>query len=262
MAVLNNTLQHPSTLYPVAIGVLVTLGILLFQAPLLAVGAAVGGFGIGVGAWIVNYLIRNKTWANRYIESLHKKLDAEKQAALEKIERDLLGSQKMKGSEKFAEQGASQFKMIQDCFENLKGILAEKLNPGEITYSRYLGTAEQVYLSVLDNLQNVATLLKSIRTINQDYIEDRIGSLKAVKKQDENDAQEMEALEERMKLREDQMKKIDSLLTQNEEALTELDQTTTSIASVQTVQGRAKVDLESAMKDLEELAKRSQKYSV
>jgi hypothetical protein len=65
-----------------------------------------------------------------------------------------------------------------------------------------------------------------------------------------------------MKLREDQIKKIDSLLTHNEEALTELDQTTTSIASVQTIQGRAKVDLESAMKELEELAKRSQKYSV
>ena len=86
-AVLNNTLQHPLTLYPVAVGVLGTLGILLFQAPLLAVGAAIGGFGIGVGSWIVNYLIRNKTWANRYIESLHKKLDAEKQAALEKIEK-------------------------------------------------------------------------------------------------------------------------------------------------------------------------------
>jgi hypothetical protein len=132
-AVLNNTLQHPLTLFPVAIGLLGTLGILLFQAPLLAVGAAVGGFGIGITTWAVNYLGRNKTWANRYIESLHKKIEAQKQAALEKIERDLIGSQTLKGTEQFAEQGALQFKMIQNCFENLKSILGEKLNAGELT---------------------------------------------------------------------------------------------------------------------------------
>lgn len=259
---MNNTLQHPLTLFPVAIGILGTIGILLFQAPLLAVGAAVGGFGIGIGSWAVNYLLRNKTWANRYIESLHQKIEAQKKAALEKIERDLIGSQTQKGTEQFAEQGATQFKMIQSCFENLKTILAEKLNPGELTYSRYLGTAEQVYLSVLDNLQNIATLLKSIRTIDEDYLEERMGSLKAMKKLSETDEKELEALDERKKLRQDQLQKIDDLLTHNEEALTDLDQTTTSLAAVQTVQGRAKVDLESAMKELEELAQRSQKYSV
>jgi hypothetical protein len=261
-AVLSNTLQHPLTLFPIAIGVLGTLGIVLFQAPVLAVGAALGGFGIGVGSWIVNYLVRNKTWANRYVESLHKKIEAQKSAALEKIEQDLIHSQTVKGTEQFAEQGTAQFKMIQDCFENLRSILGEKLNAGELTYSRYLGTAEQVYLSVLDNLQNIATLLKSIRTIDRDYIEDRMSSMKALKKLTAADEQEMETLEKRAQLRDEQLKKIDTLLAHNEKALTELDQTTTSIASVQTSQGRAKVDLESAMKDLEELAKRSQRYSI
>ena len=261
-AVLTHTLQHPLTLFPVAIGVLGTIGILLFQAPVLAIGAAAGGFGIGVGSWLVNYLFRNKTWANRYVEKLHKKIEEQKEAALLKIERDLLHSQTVKGTEAFAEQGAAQFKMIQDCFENLRSILGEKLNAGELTYSRYLGTAEQVYLSVLDNLQNIATLFKSIRTIDRDYLEDRVSSLKAMKALSEADEQELETLEKRSRLREEQIKKIDMLLTHNEKALTELDQTTTSIAAVKTSQGRAKVDLESAMKELEELAKRSQKYSV
>lgn len=261
-AVLSTTLQHPLTLYPVAVGILGALGIVLFNAPALAVGAAAGGFGVGVGTWLVNYLARNKTFASRYLEALQRKLESQRTAVLEKLKQDLVLAKAVQGAEDFARQGASQFKMIQDRFENLRGILAEKLNTGEITYARYLGTAEQVYLSVLDNLQNIATLLKSIRTIDQGYVRERMDALGKLGELAEADEQEMETLVRRLKLREDQIEKINTLLTHNERAMTELDQTTTAIASVQTVKGRATTDMETAIKELEELAKRSQRYGA
>lgn len=261
-AVLNATLQHPLTLFPTAIGIVGAVGIVLFNAPLLAIGAAVGGLGIGVGAWTVNYLFRNKTFASRYVEKLKAQVEAQRVAVLKKIQTELMGARDVQGAKEFAEQGSSQFRMIQDRFENLQAILGEKLNHGEITYMRYLGTAEQVYLSVLDNLQSIATILKSIRTIDTGYIDDRLEALKKMDKLDDADKQEIETLEKRMNLRKSQMDKINELLTHNERAMTEIDQTTTALASVKTAPGRASTDMESALQELEELAKRSHKYTA
>ena len=59
--------------------------------------------------------------------------------------------------------------MPREKYDNLAEILREKLNAGELTYSRYVAMAEQVFLSGLDFLKEAAMSLKSISKIDPDY---------------------------------------------------------------------------------------------
>lgn len=258
-AVLKTTAAHPLTLYPLAIGVLGGLAVILFSAPAVAITATCAGLGLGAGAWLINYFARKKTFASRYIEKLQKKMEEQRKNLLTTLGNQLEYFKTRKGLEGYAGQAASQFQKIQNRYESMKAVLQDKLSSGELTYNRFIGTAEQVYLSVLDNLQGISTLIKSADNIDEDYIKGRFSALKKLDKLASADEEEIETLEKRMQLRQKQVDEINDLLTKNERAMTELDQATASLATAKVAQGRANVDLESAMSDLEDLAKRAQK---
>jgi uncharacterized protein YPO0396 len=76
------------------------------------------------------------------------------------------------------------------------------------------------------------------------------------------DKEEVETLQLRAKIRNEQMDRVNELLTINEKAMTELDKTTSAIANIKKTNNRASIDLESALKDLEELAGRAEKMSI
>jgi len=154
------------------------------------------------------------------------------------MQKELVECKSIQGVEHFAAQGAEQFTRIREKFENLREILAQKLNTGELTYGRYFGTAEQVYLSVLDNLRDVVNLLNSVSSIDADYINSRLYELSKHKNPTEADKQEVETLNERKQLRESQSQKVDVLLTLNEKAMTQIDQTTAAIAEMKTVMAK------------------------
>lgn len=253
-AVLRATLQHPVSLYPVGAGILS----LIAGAPFL-VGVIL--FAIGVGAWVFNFLLRNNMFANQYIDSLNQAHEEYKKATLAQVGTDLVKSKETKGAEKYALQGINQYEKINDKFNNIKTLLGEKLNKHEITYGRYLGSAEQAYFCVLDNLKDIVTMLKSINAIDNDYINDRLKALEQLKEKAQADIEEVKTLKKRLSLQNEQLEQINVLLTKNEEAMTSIDVTTTSIASMKTTQGRATVDMESARKQLEDLAKRAHEYS-
>ncbi|MBF0104789.1 MAG: hypothetical protein HQM16_05630 [Deltaproteobacteria bacterium] len=258
-AVLKTTAAHPLTLYPLAIGVLGGLGVILFKAPVEAITAAVAGLGLGSLMWFINYFVRKKTFASRYIQRLQKKIEEQRVGLLNGLKKELENFKTQKGLEEFAGQAEAQFDMIHARFESIQKVLADKIQPGELTFNRYMGTAEQVYLSVLDNLQSIATLIKSSGNIDEDYIKGRFDCLKKLNTLAKADEEELETLERRLELRKKQLDEINTLLTSNEKAMTELDQTTASLASAKIVKGRASVDMESAIADLEDLARRAQK---
>ncbi len=260
--VLHTTLQHPLTLYPIAIGFVAVAAILLLQSSAIAFLVAVGGLSLGVGNWIVNYFFRRDRHASRYVESLHRALAQQRQRLLESSQGKLRAYRSLQGAAHFAAQGEEQFTRIKEKFENLQDILSQKLSRGELTYSRYCGTAEQVYLSVLDNLRDVITLLQSVSAIDDAYIHSRFRELRALPHLSDADRQELDTLEERQQLRDQQLDKVNLLLTLNEEAMTTIDQTVAAIAEMKTVQGRASMDMEPARQELEQLAQRAHKYSV
>jgi len=259
-AVRKDILQHPLTVYSLPLiigGGLATFLINPIFAVLLCSGIAIGG-----GSWIINNYFRRDVFESRYVKQLREVLLKQRENMLESLESELKECHSIEGVEQYADQGAEQFKMVKERFDNLQDILSEKLNQGELTFIRYAGTAEQVYLSVLDNLRTVVSLFKSISTIDENYIQMRLRELGKMKKLTKADEQEIATLNERKQLRDTQLEKINVFLTQNEEAMTEMNKAAVAIAEMKTDKSTVSVDIETARKELEELAKRANLYST
>lgn len=142
----------------------------------------------------------------------------------------------------------------------MKKLLDKKFNTGELTYGSYLGAAEQVYLSVLDNLLKSVSLLQSVETIDPEYINGRYRELQALDQVTEADEREFEALQKRLDIRNNQIQQVNTLLTENEESMTIMDETIAAIADLQTGKGLGENDLQTAMDHLKEIAGRTKSY--
>jgi hypothetical protein len=156
------------------------------------------------------------------------------------------------------ERPVHQLRAMRDKRNNLIDVLNRRLDAGELTYARYLTTAQQVYLSALDNLHEIAISLRSISTIDRDYIETRLAELHS---QSSDSAQsERASIEGRLELLTSQEDKVARLLAQNESGMTAMDRTATALADAPI--GRTPEDAEAAMAALEELAQRAMKYAT
>ncbi len=263
-AVRKTTIQHPLTLYPIAVGALgaVALGLSLLDPTLITFSLVSGFFGIGIGSWVVNYGIRKDAFAGDYLKSMREKLDRYRESTLANLQAELEECRSVQGGDGYAGQAVEQFRELKEKFDALCDVLGKRFNETELTYGRYRGTAEQLCLASIDNLRDVATLLESAKAIdNDDYIARRLAELSKLKILGGADIEEKNTLEERARLRVATLEKVNSLLTLNEEAMTTMDKTTTALADVKTKQGDAVVNMETSLKELEELANRTGKYA-
>ncbi len=153
---------------------------------------------------------------------------------------------------------AYQLNALEEKRDNLVEVLNRRLEAGELTYARYLSTAQQVYLAALDNLSEVAVAERSISAIDTEYIDSRLGEL--LEQDGESALSERESLNDRRSLREDQEKRVTDLLAQNESAMTMIDRTATALADAPI--GKKPQDAEAAMAALQEMAERASKYAV
>lgn len=250
-AVLNETLQKPHVLYPTAIGVLGGVAALLL-GPVFAVPAMVGG-AVGVGAWAFEYLIRRDTHARNYVQSLHRTLAARVEGTLRELSAELQAL-------KF-EPGIAQIDRLRDKYQVFVELLRRKLDPNEMTFTRYLGMGEQVFLGGLDNLARISDALKSVETNDADDIRKRIKLLKGDGIDSQAQDQEVAALNARLNLMDQQREKIFGWLAENEAAMTALDRVMAGVTEMNTTQS-ATMKMEHAMQELETLAKRASSYSV
>lgn len=161
-------------------------------------------------------------------------------------------------------QPGEQLAALQQKRASLMKVLERRLDAGELTYARYMGTADGVYRAALDNLHEVAVAHDSISSIDETYVARRLAELDAEAvadtAPDPSSARERETLAQRLELRAIQKHKISRLMAQNEAALTALDRTTTALADVPI--GRQPEDADAAMAALEELAARTGMYAT
>lgn len=143
---------------------------------------------------------------------------------------------------------------------SLEGVLQHRLDAGEMTYARYLASAQQVFNAALDNLHEIAVATDSISTIDEGYIDRRLAELDTDDADADAAARERDTLEQRRELRTTQRRRIAQFLAQNESALTALDRTATALADVPI--GKKPEDAEAAMAALEELAARTADYAT
>ena len=259
-AVRHESLFHPMVLYPAAIGMLSGFAAMLYDLPMLFLGMG-GLLAVGAGTSVINYFFREDSISGKYLEKLAQKYRIERERMLETLTADLQRSASVTGAEQYGQQGQQQFVRIDRKYHRLRELLQKKFKVGELTYGSFLGAAEQVHLSVIDNLLKIVSLIDSIESIDPEYIASRKNDLQTLKKITEADEREFEALQKRLELREKQLDHVNTLLTENEESMTVMDETIAAIAEVQTGKGLAEVDLQSAMTHLKEIAGRTQLFS-
>ena len=231
-----------------------TQGAAALSAASSAAIAALGGWGaaqcaIALGAGIMSLI----AWAmlaqrsNGYGQHLRKRHEARSAKHKETI-KALDEALKEIG----ARQGAEQLALIERKMQTLRSVLLQRLDEGEITFHRYLRTAEQVYLSGLDNLNELKVASTALAAIDTAYLARRAGETS-------NEA-ERSAIAERVGHAKALNTKIEGLLTQNEQIMSALDATTVALAQTQIGPGAAAIDADSAMGELARLAARTKRY--
>lgn len=160
-----------------------------------------------------------------------------------------------------ATQGAEQLRKLRPLLADLREVLNQRLSSGEVTFARYMGAAEQVYLSALDNLRDVDVALRSVQSIDSAAIGQQLAQLRQLGRPSAAQQQQIDSLTERKELVDRQHKRVDDLLTQNESAITALLNAATAMANAQT-QASAAVDADTAMAELERLATRAGRYAA
>lgn len=250
-AVLTQSTQQPLTVYPAAMALLGAAYGLLFDLNMFSIGAMIVGGVLTSASWIWEYFVKGNSHASLYIKRYREELEQKRQLALQQLEGDL--------KDVHDTQGIKQIQSFKDKYRNFLDILNRKLDQKELTYQRYLTIAEQVFLGGLDNLENAALALKSVSAIDVNHIE---GELQKLEKQSSNEAESRKsALSTRLSLRKNQLDRVSQLLLENEQALTQLDHVAAKLADAKTQAGRAQVDLEIAMKELQHLITRTDDYS-
>lgn len=258
-AVVQTGLKHPVTVYPIALGVSSAVVGLLFDMPVLLGSALI--LGLAGPLWaIAQIFFSHDRLGSRYLESLHRKQKQYEGYLIKKIESGLKGCAQTEPLKPYSATGVAQLKSIQVKLANVKELLGMKLRPNEITYGRFLGAAEQVALSVLDNLSTVVSLLKSAGSIEPEYINHRLAEISAKPSPAKEDEDQRQSLQVRLDLWNDQLRQVDQLIAANEAAMTEMERISAAVAQWQTGRRFANRDFESAIKQLHSLAAQAHEY--
>ncbi len=251
--VTKKTIQKPYVLYPLAAGLLGGLAAVVLEPSAYLVIPAIIGALAGAGAWIYDMTLRRQFHAGEYLKRIHAILESDRKDSLKHLELALQDVE--------AEAELNQLQRLQAKYDTFEELLRRKLNPGELSFNRYLSMAEQVFLAALDNLKQIADIKKSITAIDEKHIRSRIDKLGNVASASASVNQEREALTQRLQLLQHQRDKIQTLITRNEAAMTKMDEVMAAITGMHTANRRATMDMEDAMMELERLAQRSADYS-
>jgi hypothetical protein len=206
--------------------------------------------------------------APRHLSSSRKLLskvaagNAKRLEDLNSLSSEISSVQGVPGAEQFALQVRDQFDGANGKYVNFRTLLSSKFAPTELTFARYMKSADQVHLSMLDGIQNATTILTGLRTIDIDQIRAQVRQLKRADAPDDAQVKELQTLEHRLQLREDELASLRELLSTNEQSMTTLTMAGTALTKLQTSANRTALDADTAMRELEELAERAQNYSI
>ncbi|MBU0717587.1 MAG: hypothetical protein KJ749_05000 [Planctomycetes bacterium] len=249
-AVLTSALSNSLTIYPTALAIPLFLG-LVATGWLPCLFAGIGCLGLGAGTFIVNYFLRNESVSHAYIQKLLDEYARQKEKKLNNLKNDL--ERYSRGSGRVAELAQSALDQLEGAkvkFENVREMLLKKFNPEELSFRRYLAATEQAFLGVLSDLNSMLGLLESASSINPESTREKIRRLqKGSPRQTE--------LETQLQLWEEQLKNAETILARNESALTAMERVSCELACLDTDR-LSVVDTESAIRDLHDLASRTQ----
>ncbi len=216
--------------------------------------AMIGITGFASINFVLNQYINAEKFKRKYIDEL----------LLLQERRTRLKQQNLKNElEKYGlADGANQLKQFTIKYRTLVEILDSKFDKTQLTYSRYQGIASEVYLSGIDNLNDMLLAKKTMASIDLKYVSDRLSKLDEKDSNNKAVEKEKDALLRSQYSYKLQEEKIYKLMAENEAALTQIDETTIAISEITKSTNReAQVNMENSMKQLAEMAERTKLYS-
>jgi hypothetical protein len=250
-AVLGQSLQHPSFIYPAVLGALGAMGAAVVAGGPLLLGAVIVAGGAAGAALAVNYFMRHDKIAGSYLAEVRKQMAAQREAQIADLSANLKAVKSAEGSR--------QLERISGKIGAFQAALTERLSPQEITFARFSAIAEAVFLAAIDNLRAIHLSLKTLATIDEKYIEERLKELGA-KAAANKDNPEVQGLKDQLAQAQTLHQRIGARLGQNERAMAELDRATTAVGEMRTGSARPTLDIETAMQELARIAQRSADY--
>ena len=220
-----------------------------FGIDLVTLGASTG---LSVLLFLVWWFVG--THSTAFVEHLYKL--PQRKAGKELVD---IGSLKEDLERVGSSQGVEQLDLLHKKLNAVREVLKQRLNSGELTFARYIGTAEQVYLNGVDNLREIYVALTAVSSIDARYIDERLSDLRHPDA-DHHQVRESEVLEERKQLLEGQLNKVSELIVLNESMMTALDNTAAKLADAKINVGHATMDADTAMSELVRLAERAKGY--
>lgn len=126
------------------LGVLGATAAVVLHLPFVVLLGSISAVGGGVTGWVINFFFRGDVFAARYIQGCQEAVALQHRSLMETMHEDLADCRSIVGAEDFSDQGIAQLEQVQKRLVTLREILANKLHNSELSYSRYLGAAEQV----------------------------------------------------------------------------------------------------------------------
>ena len=155
-------------------------------------------------------------------------------------------------------QAAAQARLLEKKMDAVRDVLLQRLDAGELTFDRYLGTAEQVYLAGVDNLRELKVAVTARNGIDLDYLAQRSAALG--ERADREAQAERAALAERGRHHRELEAGVRRRLAQNEAIMTALDNTAATMAQAKIGTPAASLGAQEAMETLAGLAARTARY--
>ncbi|HCC23292.1 TPA: hypothetical protein DF272_03885 [Candidatus Falkowbacteria bacterium] len=259
--VLKKTVTSPVTTYPLALGIIGALGCLILGPLPIFIYAAIGGSGVGLGSWIVNYFFRGEALTYKHLQELRKRAEEYNEWKKQQIRENLEDCIEIAGANEYVERGIQQFDQVSRTVNDLIDLLMEKLQTGELTFGRFFAAAENAAFTVLDNLNAVVTTLKAIRSVDERFLRARIEQLQRNQTPSARVEKEVKTLSDRLQLKIDNLDQIKDLLVANEEIITQLEMRTVDIGRMKTGEKYANGStMDEVVAGLQAIAARAEKY--
>lgn len=233
--VVETALTHPATIYPIALGIGSAAAGFILNAPIFYLTALTGLIG---PVWaVMQIFFLNERIGKKYLKSLDMRRAKYKEQLEETLRKELQSIFATTRSFTNARQGLAQLEEISRILRSMQEVLGMKLGKSGYTFHRFAAAADQTYLSVLENLKDMAEILKIADAILPSGESGSRGG----------NAEAAPALWE------EQMRKAEDKLAKNEHAITEMETISAKAACWQTDTRSADDDMESAIAELREV---------
>jgi hypothetical protein len=230
----------------------------ILTAILLGTGVGIpiigGALLLGGGTWAWKRYINGDKFFDYYRDHLRQLLDKDTEHRRHELQQSLDAY----GNKHACEQ-LEQFQTKIRIFIEILDLKFPDKN--QLTYNRYYTIAQEVFLSGIDNLNEVLLIHKTLDAIDMDYIERSLGRLEQ-REQDNATKRERNSLLQSKQQYLDQQQDIKNLMAQNEEALGKLDEAIVQVQDIKrSANNEGQLDMEASMEQLHRMALQSYKFS-